>query len=110
MKRTVIGAARGVQPELEKRRGQKMPKTILDRKAQGVSQNIIVTVGMAIVVLTVVAFAVSEILGALTPTENSIGENIKTEIENRTPLIFKLLLVTIIIMVVVGMLRYFGAI
>ena len=87
-----------------------MPKNILDRKGQGVSQNIIVTVGMAIVVLTVVAFAVSEILGALTPTENSIGENIKNEIESRTPLIFKLLLVTIIIMVVVGMLRYFGAI
>lgn len=87
-----------------------MPKTILDRKGQGVNQNIIVTVGMAIVVLTVVAFAVSEILGAIEPETDTIGDNIKKEIESRTPLIFKLLLVTIIIMVVVGMLRYFGAI
>ncbi len=73
-----------------------------------VSRNLVTGVAVLLITIAIVAYAMTEILGSITSKENSLGENVKREVETKAPTIFKLLLIVAIVIVIGVILRAIG--
>ncbi len=82
----------------------------LGEKGQLLGRNLVVGVAMIMVTIVIVGYATSEILGAITPADNSLGAEVKSQVEEKFPTIFTLLILVAIIAVIMVVLRAIGAI